>query len=108
MCYRVDVRIVCGLQAIAAAIEEDMEEFHGRKCKNEGTADSGWILLDYGDGLWMRTLCAAVWCTCSLSAMQRTLMCGLCVHCASYRERDDSKIPSLLPAGELLEQGRSR
>jgi ribosome-associated protein len=36
-------------QAIAAAIEEDMKEKHGRSARHEGTADSGWILLDYGD-----------------------------------------------------------
>lgn len=36
-------------QAIAAAIVEDVEEQHGRTCRNEGTADSGWILLDFGD-----------------------------------------------------------
>jgi ribosome-associated protein len=36
-------------QAIAAAIQEDMEEFHGRTGRLEGTADSGWILLDFGD-----------------------------------------------------------
>ena len=36
-------------QAIAAAIEDDMKETHGRAARHEGTADSGWILLDYGD-----------------------------------------------------------
>lgn len=36
-------------QAIAAAIVEDVQEQHGRSCQNEGTADSGWILLDFGD-----------------------------------------------------------
>lgn len=36
-------------QAIAAAIEDDMKEMHGRVARHEGTADSGWILLDYGD-----------------------------------------------------------
>eukprot|EP00593_Proboscia_inermis_P006623 CAMPEP_0171321928 /NCGR_PEP_ID=MMETSP0816-20121228/114653_1 /TAXON_ID=420281 /ORGANISM="Proboscia inermis, Strain CCAP1064/1" /LENGTH=286 /DNA_ID=CAMNT_0011820299 /DNA_START=415 /DNA_END=1275 /DNA_ORIENTATION=- len=41
-------------QAIAASILDDVEEFHdGRKPRNdgkpEGTADSGWILVDYGD-----------------------------------------------------------
>jgi ribosome-associated protein len=40
-------------QAIAAAISEDVEQFYnGMKTKSgkmEGSADSGWILLDYGD-----------------------------------------------------------
>ncbi|EWM26409.1 Ribosome-associated, Iojap [Nannochloropsis gaditana] len=38
------------IQAIAGAIEEDMLEKHGLEVRNggEGTADSGWILLDYG------------------------------------------------------------
>ena len=37
-------------QAIAAAITDDVaEHFGGRKPRNEGTADSGWILLDYGE-----------------------------------------------------------
>uniref|UniRef100_A0A7S1ZAM7 Ribosome silencing factor n=1 Tax=Trieres chinensis TaxID=1514140 RepID=A0A7S1ZAM7_TRICV len=39
--------------AIAKAIMDDVEEYHdGRKTRSgggEGTADSGWILLDYGD-----------------------------------------------------------
>ena len=29
--------------------QEDMLEQHGREGRLEGTADSGWILLDYGD-----------------------------------------------------------
>lgn len=42
------------IQAIAAAIEEDMAEKHGVEPRNggEGTADSGWILLDFG-GFWV-------------------------------------------------------
>jgi len=39
-------------QAIALAIREEAEENHDRELKGptpEGTADSGWILLDYGD-----------------------------------------------------------
>lgn len=40
-------------QAIAAAISDDVEQlFQGRTTKSgkmEGSADSGWILLDYGD-----------------------------------------------------------
>lgn len=38
------------IQAIAGAIEEDMVAKHGVEPRNggEGTADSGWILLDYG------------------------------------------------------------
>jgi ribosome-associated protein len=38
------------IQAIAGAIEEDMLEKHDAEPRNggEGTADSGWILLDYG------------------------------------------------------------
>jgi ribosome-associated protein len=35
-------------QAIAAAIMDDMEEKHGRTAMQQGTPDSGWILLDYG------------------------------------------------------------
>ena len=44
------------IQAIAAAIEEDVLEQHGMEPRNggEGTADSGWILLDFG-------ACARVW-----------------------------------------------
>ena len=40
-------------QAIAAAISDEVEQlYEGRRTKSgktEGTADSGWILLDYGD-----------------------------------------------------------
>jgi len=41
-------------QAIASAISNDVEELHGgKRCLGsgvpEGTADSGWILLDYGE-----------------------------------------------------------
>lgn len=40
-------------QAISAAIVKAAEEDYGRGLRNggvpEGTADSGWILLDYGD-----------------------------------------------------------
>ena len=38
------------IQAIAGAIEEDVEQKHGIQPNNggEGTADSGWILLDFG------------------------------------------------------------
>ncbi|GAB5031162.1 iojap-related protein [Nannochloropsis oceanica] len=38
------------IQAIAGAIEDDMMEKHGMEARNggEGTADSGWILLDFG------------------------------------------------------------
>lgn len=38
------------IQAIAGAIEEDVAEKHGIEPRNggEGTADSGWILLDFG------------------------------------------------------------
>ncbi|KAL9180805.1 hypothetical protein ACHAXT_011258 [Thalassiosira profunda] len=41
-------------QAIAAAIAKDVEEsYEGKRCLGrgtpEGTADSGWILLDYGE-----------------------------------------------------------
>lgn len=38
------------IQAIAAAIEEDVFEQHGVEPRNggEGTPDSGWILLDFG------------------------------------------------------------
>ena len=40
-------------QAIAAAVRDDVEEAYGRRCIGngtpEGTADSGWILLDYGE-----------------------------------------------------------
>jgi len=35
-------------QAIAAAIKEDMEEKVGIVRNPEGTADSGWMILDYG------------------------------------------------------------
>jgi ribosome-associated protein len=34
--------------AIAAAIEEDMILQHNRTASHQGTANSGWILLDYG------------------------------------------------------------
>lgn len=39
------------IQAIAAAVLEDVEEQHGLEPRNggEGTADSGWILLDFGE-----------------------------------------------------------
>jgi len=53
------VVIVCGTsrpqnQAIANAISKDVEELYdGKRCLGkgvpEGTADSGWILLDYGE-----------------------------------------------------------
>mmetsp|Transcript_4175 Transcript_4175/g.6723 ORF Transcript_4175/g.6723 Transcript_4175/m.6723 type:complete len:218 (-) Transcript_4175:198-851(-) len=36
-------------QAIAKAIEEDLQEQFGLEPRGEGKADSGWILLDYGD-----------------------------------------------------------
>ena len=40
-------------QAIAAAVRDDVEEAYGRRCLGngtpEGSADSGWILLDYGE-----------------------------------------------------------
>uniref|UniRef100_A0A7S2Y0E5 Ribosomal silencing factor RsfS n=1 Tax=Fibrocapsa japonica TaxID=94617 RepID=A0A7S2Y0E5_9STRA len=38
-------------QAISRAIVDDMEEVHGLRPRepHEGTADSGWMLLDYGD-----------------------------------------------------------
>eukprot|EP00638_Chattonella_subsalsa_P005766 CAMPEP_0117757494 /NCGR_PEP_ID=MMETSP0947-20121206/14773_1 /TAXON_ID=44440 /ORGANISM="Chattonella subsalsa, Strain CCMP2191" /LENGTH=215 /DNA_ID=CAMNT_0005577415 /DNA_START=133 /DNA_END=780 /DNA_ORIENTATION=+ len=36
-------------QAIAKAIMDDLEEEHGLLPRQEGKADSGWILLDYGD-----------------------------------------------------------
>jgi len=35
-------------QAIAAAVEEELKLL-GRTARHEGTADSGWILLDFGD-----------------------------------------------------------
>jgi ribosome-associated protein len=35
--------------AIAAAIKDAVEAEHGRVGRTEGTADSGWILVDYGD-----------------------------------------------------------
>ena len=54
------------IQAIAAAIEEDMQEKHGVEPRNggEGTADSGWILLDFGRCVSSggRTLMVIWWC----------------------------------------------
>lgn len=35
-------------QAIAAAIMDDMEEIHGIHQNPQGTADSGWMVVDYG------------------------------------------------------------
>ena len=35
--------------AIAAAIADELETDHGRSPKREGSADGGWIVLDYGD-----------------------------------------------------------
>ena len=35
--------------AIAAAIEDETQLHHDRAGKREGTADGGWILIDYGD-----------------------------------------------------------
>ena len=37
--------------AIAAAIADELETDHGRSPKREGSADGGWIVLDYGDVL---------------------------------------------------------
>lgn len=38
------------LKAVADAIEEALRETHDRKPKRrEGTPESGWVLLDYGD-----------------------------------------------------------
>ncbi|CAM9676519.1 unnamed protein product [Phaeothamnion confervicola] len=36
-------------QAIALNVIEKMEELHGRTCRQQGTPESGWILLDFGD-----------------------------------------------------------
>ena len=35
--------------AIAEAVRTELEDQHGRTCGYEGNADSGWILLDYGN-----------------------------------------------------------
>lgn len=37
-------------QAIAAAIAKDVEEGTGMRENPQGTADSGWMVLDYGSG----------------------------------------------------------
>lgn len=37
------------LKAILAAIDEGLGQEFGREPRVEGTPDSGWILLDYGD-----------------------------------------------------------
>jgi ribosome-associated protein len=38
------------LKAVVDAIEERLREDHGRKVlRREGTAEGGWMLLDYGD-----------------------------------------------------------
>ncbi len=37
------------LKAILSAIEEGIGQEFGQDAKIEGTADSGWVLLDYGD-----------------------------------------------------------
>lgn len=50
-----DYFVVCSgeserqLKAIINAIDERMLEEFGRDARIEGTADSGWVLLDYGD-----------------------------------------------------------
>jgi ribosome-associated protein len=36
-------------EAIALSISEEMIEQHNRTCSRQGNANSGWILLDYGD-----------------------------------------------------------
>lgn len=45
------------IQAIAAAILEDVQEQHDLEPRNggEGTADSGWILLDFGEFSYCRS-----------------------------------------------------
>ena len=37
------------LKAILTAIDEGLGQDFGREPRVEGTADTGWILLDYGD-----------------------------------------------------------
>jgi ribosome-associated protein len=38
------------LKAVAEAVEERLREEHGRRpVRREGTAESGWMLIDYGD-----------------------------------------------------------
>ncbi len=37
------------LKAILEAIDERMSTELGREARVEGTADTGWVLLDYGD-----------------------------------------------------------
>lgn len=37
------------IRAVAEGIEEKLDELHVPVYKREGTADDGWVLLDYGD-----------------------------------------------------------
>jgi len=52
-----DYFVVCSgeserqLKAILEAIEEGIERDLGRSARVEGTPDTGWVLLDYGDAV---------------------------------------------------------
>lgn len=50
-----DYFVVCSannarqIQAIAEALDEELDKQGARLLNREGTADSGWVLLDFGD-----------------------------------------------------------